>query len=97
MKLMVILVAVGAALYWMFAPAKPMFDDSTIASIQRDIRDEYQKRDGFRVLEVSMMRESERKLVGFARLQIEGLKKEVSKDCTATMSDTGGKTMWSCK
>lgn len=83
-------------LYTMVFP-KPVFTAEGIQHIEESIRHEWSNREGVKVIDVNMMRESERKLIGLARLKIDGLKGEIAKDCTANMSDDGKNTVWSCR
>jgi len=71
------------------------FNDATIESIKQDIRTKLGERGGVTVEDVQMMAESPRKLTGFAKIKVV-LLGEMTKSCSATMSDEG-QTMWECR
>jgi hypothetical protein len=71
------------------------FSDEAITSINRDIRDEFAKRRGITVEDVQMVRESPRKLTGFAKVKAPFLG-SMNKACTATMGDDG-RSFWRCE
>ncbi len=97
MKVLVFLAVLAGFGYWLYEDSRPRFNDKLIAAMQEGIRDFYGKQEGYRVVDVSLMRESERKLIGFAKIKIEGVPGEQNVNCTATMSDTDGRSMWSCR
>jgi len=70
------------------------FTSEDIASVEQDIRSEFGKRDGITVEEVQLLRESPRKLTGFAKIKAPILG-SINKACTATMGDDG-RSMWRC-
>jgi hypothetical protein len=71
------------------------FSDAEIEHVKQDIRAEFNKRTGVTVEGVQMMTESPRKLIGFAKMKVP-LLGEMTKSCTATMSEQG-QTMWECR
>jgi hypothetical protein len=70
------------------------FTDEDIAKIKQSIRAEFSKREGVTVEDVQMLRESPRKLQGFAKIKVP-LLGSIDKACTATMG-TDGRSMWQC-
>lgn len=69
------------------------FTDNDIDSIKSQIRNEFENRPGVNVLNVSLIKESPRKLTGFVKLNVNGY--DDLKSCTATMSqDTN--YLWQC-
>lgn len=69
------------------------FADADVDSIKSQIRSHYAN-EGAEVSEVMMMKESPKKLVGFAKIQVFGI--DVTKQCDATLSDDG-QYMWRCE
>jgi len=74
------------------------FSDADIEKTKADIRSYFEK-EGFTVMEVSMIRESDMKLTGYAKVEkkILGLPVPATKNCTATMDAQGGRYLWECK
>jgi hypothetical protein len=70
------------------------FTDADISNITQSIRAEFGKRPGVTVQDVQMLRESPRKLQGFAKIKVP-LIGTVEKPCTATMGDDG-RSIWQC-
>lgn len=70
------------------------FSENDVLRIEQSIRSEFAKRPGVKVESVEMMKESPRKLTGFARIRVP-LLGEISKSCTATMG-VDGQSMWQC-
>ena len=98
----VIVVAVVTYVNW---PEKPHFTKETIKQTQDSIRKKFEERPGVKVIEVKMVQASERKLIGFAKLESEDLKNlgqifksdgTISKSCSATMGDDW-RWIWSCE
>lgn len=48
-------------------------EKADVDRIKQDIRAEFSKRDGLKVIDVQLIREKNRKLVGFVKLEIEAL------------------------
>ncbi|MDX3966046.1 MAG: hypothetical protein QHD01_05535 [Bradyrhizobium sp.] len=88
-------ILIGGIAWYVSDHSKPSFSKSGINSIREDIRSEFSKRDGVRVIDVSLIQESERRLEGFVKLQID--KAEITKDCSASMSMEDGRTIWGCR
>jgi len=74
------------------------FSDADVQKIKGEIRAKYEQ-EGCTVMEVSMIRESDTRLHGFAKVEkkILGLPVSAMKDCTATMDVHGGEYLWECK
>ena len=70
------------------------YSDADVANIEQSIRTEFSKRDGAKVEEVKMIRESPTKMAGFATLRVP-LLGEVHKSCSATMGENG-QSIWRC-
>lgn len=94
--LLTLCVLIGGIAWSISDHDKPSFSNSDISSIKESIRTEFGKREGLSVLEVSLIKESERRLQGFVKLKTETLD-EVTKDCTAAMSIDDGQTIWGCR
>jgi hypothetical protein len=96
MKYALIIIAILAG-WWAFVEPllAPAFSAADIASLESSIKAEFQKRPGVTVLDVHLIRESERKLTGFVRIRIAGI--EVAKPCTVTAGDDGGSSVWVCQ
>jgi hypothetical protein len=71
------------------------FSDTDISNIDQAIRTELSKTRGVTVEDVQLLRESPRKLTGFAKLKVP-LLGNISKSCTATMGDDG-RSFWQCR
>jgi len=71
------------------------FSEADIPRIEQDITSELSKRRGVKVEEVKMMKESTRRLTGFAKVRVP-LLGEVNRNCTATMGEDG-QSMWECR
>ena len=97
--LVVILAVVGGVVAYNWTRTGALsgtgFSDESVASIESDIRAQYSKDRGVTVKEVFMMRESPRKLTGFAKVRVP-LLGEITKVCTATMGDDG-RSIWRCQ
>lgn len=71
------------------------FSDADVSNIERSIRSEFEKQRGVTVEDVKMLRESPRKLSGFAKIRVP-LLGAVNKACSATMGDDG-QSFWRCE
>jgi hypothetical protein len=71
------------------------FSDADVATIERSIRTEFEKQRGVTVEDVKLLRESPRKLTGYAKLRVP-LLGMLNKSCNATMGEDG-KSFWECK
>jgi hypothetical protein len=71
------------------------FTQEDISRLRTDIRSEFSKRESVTVDEVTLIRESPTKLVGFVKLKVP-LFGTMNKSCTATMSDDS-QIIWRCE
>ena len=73
------------------------FADEDIRSCEEEIRREFGKREGVTVLDVTMMKESAKKLRGYAKLRMDlmGETMEVTKSCEANYME-GDQYIWEC-
>jgi hypothetical protein len=71
------------------------FSDADVSNIELSIRDEFEKQRGVTVEAVKTLRESPRKLSGFAKMRV-ALLGAVNKACSATMGDDG-RSFWRCE
>jgi hypothetical protein len=75
------------------------FSGDDIVNTEAAIKTDFEKR-GFTVEQVSLIKESDRRLSGFVRFRkSEGLlsKVKLTKDCTATMGVDSSQYIWECK
>lgn len=75
------------------------YSDADVARTETDIRSQFEQK-GFLVEQVNMIRDSDRHMSGFAKVRKPGLltgKLELTKNCTATMDESSGKSIWECK
>lgn len=84
-------------------PPQPKFSEADIQKAEADIRAKFEQK-GFVVEQVSLIRDSDRHLSGFAKMatnQKAGLLRtklvEVNKTCTATMDESTNQFIWECK
>lgn len=94
---LLILFGAGAVYNWSQTgtPSGRGFTDADVTMIERKIGDEFSKRRGVTVEEVKLLKESPRKLTGFAKIKLP-LLGSISKQCTATMAEDG-QSMWQCQ
>lgn len=81
--------------YW----RNSMFNQADITKAETDIRTDFEQR-GFTVEQVSLIKESDRRLSGFVRFRkSSGLlsRVELKKDCVATMDADSRNYIWECK
>jgi|ERR1700678_254567 hypothetical protein len=93
--LVLYVLAVIAYAYW----RNSMFNQGDIAKAETDIRTNFEQR-GFTVEQVSLIKESDRRLSGFVKFRkSSGLfsKVELKKDCVATMDADSRNYIWECK
>ncbi|HEY1724549.1 MAG TPA: hypothetical protein VGF89_03930 [Steroidobacteraceae bacterium] len=94
------LVAAGLLYTWYRNGVLPGqgFTDADITRVENDIRTQFATREGWKIEEVQMMRESPRKLTGFAKVKVPILG-SINKSCTATYGDSskGSQYIWECK
>lgn len=80
----------------------PKFSPADVQKTEADIRAKFEEK-GAIVEQVSMIRDSDRHMSGFAKMQVKqvGLLHtkliEVNKNCTATMDETTRQFIWECK
>ena len=75
------------------------FREADVTSTESEIKTQFEQK-GFVVEQVSMIKDSDRHLSGFAKVRKPGLilgKLEITKHCTATMDADSGKSIWECK
>jgi hypothetical protein len=83
-------------------PPQPKFSEADIQKAEVDIRTKFEQK-GFVVEQVSLIRDSDRHLSGFAKMAAKqsGLLRtklvEVNKTCTATMDESTSQFIWECK
>ncbi len=85
--------AIAGAAYF-FWPSG--FTEAEIERVRQSIRDEYTKRGGATVEDVTMIKKSSRELTGFVRLKPTALNITQTIDCTASMAESGGQYLWRC-
>jgi len=79
--------------------SSPKFNQDDIAKTEADIRTDFEQR-GFTVEQVSLIKESDRRLSGFVKFRkSSGLfsKAQLMKNCTATMDVDSAQHIWECK
>jgi hypothetical protein len=91
-----------AAVAWValvLAACDSGFSDEEIERAKASIRTEFEKQNNVKVTEVALIRESPRKLTGYARMtaSVLGISREISKNCTATMGEGSRQYIWECK
>lgn len=95
----VLLVLFGAGALYNYAqtgtPSGHGFTDADVTMIERSIGEEYAKGKGVTVVEVKLLKESPRKLTGFAKLKMP-LVGTIDKQCSATLGEDS-KWMWRCQ
>jgi hypothetical protein len=110
MKISTIITMVAAVLvaaYFAYALLRPAsFSDADIMAAKADIKAELQKQKGVSVTEVQLIRETPRKLTGFAKLHfsapntesgpLAGYSVDITRQCGATMGD-GDRYIWQCE
>jgi hypothetical protein len=75
------------------------FSEADVTKAEADIRTDFEQK-GFVVEQVSMIRDSDRHMSGFAKVRKPGLllgKLELTKNCTATMDTDSGKYLLQCR
>lgn len=89
-----ILVA-GAAFYFWHS-SRPHFTEADITTVKTKLRELYEKEDGISVNDVTIIRESDTKLVGFLKYSAKGFDREWTVNCSAQLGDDGNYIM-GCK
>jgi len=75
------------------------YTEADVSTIETNIRSEFEQK-GFIVDQVSMIKDSERHMTGFAKVHKTGLflsKLQVTKNCNATLDADSGRSIWECK
>lgn len=75
------------------------FNEADVTRTESDIRTQFEQK-GFVVEQVSMVKDADRHMTGFAKVRKPGLftgKLQINKNCTATMDADSGKSIWECK
>lgn len=76
------------------AGCNPGFTDADIEAAKKSIKEEFEKKPGITVSDVTLLKESQRKLTGFVKLRV--MSQDIMKSCSATMDDTGKNYIWRC-
>ena len=86
-----------AARSWSSRRAATLYTDAEITVLKKIIQEKFEK-EGFTVSEVSLVRESDYKLTGFAKMNLKVLPlAAVTKNCTAIKDPHSGTSIWECK
>jgi hypothetical protein len=86
----------GVALYFInWHISQPRFSDEMITETKQLIRDEFEKQPNVHVPLVVLVRDSDRKLSGFAKVETDGIEGNVAKFCIAVIDDNK-KSYWTC-
>ena len=89
-----IMFAIIGALYWYFS--QPRFSVDEINRIKTDIKLKFEERKGVHVIDIDLIKENDRKLMGLVKLKIDGLDEEITKSCSARMGDDS-RYIWECQ
>jgi hypothetical protein len=93
----IITFAIIGGLYWY--SSQPRFSTDSVNAMQSDIRAQFEKRPGVHVVDVKLIRESDRRVSGFVKLTFDALGADqdpMIKSCTALLGDDG-KSFWTCQ
>jgi uncharacterized protein YcfL len=79
-------------------PAPKVFSEADITKAQEEITHDYQNK-GFEVEQVSLIKDSDRHLSGFAKIRKASgiIRPQFTKTCTATMDQDSGKYIYGCQ
>ena len=79
-------------------PAPRVFNEADVAKAQDEITHDYQHR-GFEVEQVSLIKDADRHLSGFAKIRKASgiIRPQLVKKCTATMDQDSGKYIYGCQ
>ena len=82
----------------LLAACESGFSQEDIEQAKKSIRTEFEKRPGVKVLDVQLVKESPKKLTGFAKIStsILGSSVEVMRSCSATMGEDR-QYIWRCE
>lgn len=85
-------------LVFLFLGCVSGFTEDDINKCKKSIKSEFEKRRGVTVTEVNLIKESSKKLTGFAKMNVSilGEEIEVMKSCTANMGEDG-QYIWKCE
>jgi hypothetical protein len=72
------------------------FTNAELKAMEGSIKKEFEKREGVKVTQVYMIRESSTKATGFVKLEVP-LFSEIAKSCSATMEQGGNHYVWQCE
>jgi hypothetical protein len=75
------------------------FTQADVEKEELDIRTQFEQK-GFIVEQVSMVRDADRHMSGYAKMRKPGLilsRIDMTKNCTATMDAGSGRFLWECK
>jgi hypothetical protein len=75
------------------------FTQADVAKTELGIRTQFEQK-GFVVEEVNLVRDSDWHVSGYARVRKPGLilsRLDMTKNCTATMDEGSGKSIWECR
>lgn len=90
---LVLLLVLGGAYYYYTTIG---FSDADVASIKRQIAEEYEKKPGVKVGEVVLLKKSSRELSGFVKLRHTDINLDQTVRCTAEMGQDRGDSYWRC-
>jgi hypothetical protein len=88
---LVMLTTQATAAWWL----EYSFTDADIDAMTKSITEQFEKREGVKVIEVQMLKENSKKAIGFVKLQVP-LFGEITKSCSATMAENG-RYIWQCQ
>ncbi|MDO8980292.1 MAG: hypothetical protein Q7V17_13770 [Afipia sp.] len=91
------LIVIGGVVGWYFVSRNPAFNAAGIKEVEQSIRNEYAKNADLTLTEINLLKESDRKLVGFVKVRVKGLSDPVMKSCSATLADDGSQYLWQCQ
>lgn len=79
-------------------PAPRVFSEADVAKAQDEITHDYQNK-GFEVEQVSLIKDADRHLSGFAKIRKASgiIRPQLVKKCTATMDQDSGKYIYGCQ
>lgn len=80
----------------LFGGNKPGFVQADLDNMKSSIKSELEKKSGTQVLEVVMLKESEFKAFGYAKVRLDGIG-ELTKACSATLEAEGRNYLWRCQ
>jgi hypothetical protein len=72
------------------------FTETDLENMKKQIKEQYEKNENVKVLDIVMLKESSKKAAGFVKLQLP-LLGEINKTCSATMEESGNRYIWRCE